>query len=153
MAQVRQSKLVRVFYGCNKDKSSNNMFGWPYVQDCLGTKLNLHGVLSRHRLRRCALSCLIQRTITSSPVGDYSCAYWAVPKPAVSSETDNSGAGPQSLARDKFVSQLYKLQMHVLRRHNNKSIPLAPSQSDQHLSTAASVEQYVSSNLLQWNSH
>lgn len=34
------------------------MFGWPYVWDCSGTKLNLHGVLSRHRLRRGAHSAV-----------------------------------------------------------------------------------------------
>lgn len=34
------------------------MFGWPYVRDCSGTKLNLHGVLSRHRLRRDAHSAV-----------------------------------------------------------------------------------------------
>lgn len=34
------------------------MFAWPYVWDCSGTKLNLHGVLSRHRLRRDAHSAV-----------------------------------------------------------------------------------------------
>lgn len=48
-------ELSPMLHGGNKDKSSNNMFQCRYVWDCLGTKLNLHGVLSR-RWSRAGLS-------------------------------------------------------------------------------------------------